>query len=272
MTPLLFGILGIGLFSAAREEVRKFERDAATEIAAKLEGADKHVTVRAKVGPEAVFGDVHSVRIEARNFITRGLPLYTEPKRSQKGRIGTLDLELRDFELSKLRVARFAAVLKDSRFDFALAARHRQVRLSRSGVGPGEVCVTQEALADFIRFKFPEVKEVKVTLDRGQIVVEGFGEFLFLSTHFWLAARLEPRGGDQMVLAFPHLLLDGKPADEASRDALIGVLNPVVDLSRDLKLYGAIEVREINVQKGQLIARGPTRIPDLPDQNVRIKR
>lgn len=262
----------MGVFTVAREEVRQFERDAATDIASKLGGPDKRVWVQAKVGPEAIFGDVYSVHLAASDFTTEGLPLYTEPKRSKKGRIGTLTIEMRDFELSHLRVRRFDCQLKDSRFDFSLAVRKRQMRLSRSGEGMGEVEVDQEALADFIRFKFPEVKQVKVTLDRGQIVVEGDGQFLFLTTHFWIAAKLEPVGGDKMALMFPRLLVDGKPADDASRDALLGILNPVVDLTRDLRLYGAIDVKSIEIRPGRLIARGPTRIPILPEQKRDIQR
>lgn len=272
MGIFLIGIAGLGLLFSGREEVRKFERSSAADIAAKLQGPDKQVLVQAKVGPEALFGDVHSVRIEATNFVTKGLPLYTEPRRSQKGKIGELDLDLRDFELSGLRVRRFAAHLVDSRFDFSLATRKRQVRLSRSGTGPGEVEVDQKALEDFILAKFPEVKQAHVTLDRGQIVVEGYGEFLFLSTHFWIAARLEPVGGDKMSLTFARILLDGKVADDASRDALVNALNPVVDLSRDLRLFGAINVKTIEIAHGKLFARGPTQIPNLPEQKRSSER
>ena len=49
----------------------------------------------------------------------------------------------------------------------------------------------------------------------------------------------------------------------SSRAALLQVLNPVVDLDRDLALYDAISVSKIEMEKkGELIAYGSTKIPN----------
>ncbi|MGV3616384.1 MAG: LmeA family phospholipid-binding protein [Fimbriimonas sp.] len=244
--------------------MKRFEGAAASDLAAKLQGPDKRVHVQAKVGPAGLFGDVHSVRIHASNFQTEGLPLFTEPDLSTRGRVGNLRIELTDFTLSGLGVRRLTAEIPDCRFDFSLALRRKRIRLSRSGTGVGEVEVSAEDLARFVLAKYPEVKRCQVRLERDKILIDGFGEFLFLATEFSLAARLEAQEGGRIVLAHSRLLLDGKPADEAATNALVGTLNPVVDLDRDLKLYGAIQVQRVVLREGLLRASGSIKIPDKP--------
>lgn len=264
MTPLLLGLLGFGLIRAANAEVHRFERLAALDIASKLGGDTKRVQVQAKVGPEAVFGDVHQVTIRASNFTANGLPLYTEPQRSKRGLVRDLRIEMGDFSLRGLHVQSLRAQIPDCRFDLSLAAREHQMRLSRSGLGSGEVVVTAADLKSFILAKFHEVKRVEVTFDHDKIFVEGHGEFLLLSTDFLVVAHLTPIGGSRLTLTDAKVSLDGEPATPEVEKVLLGTLNPVVDLDRDLGLHGAMNVDHISLGDGLLRAGGPTKIPELP--------
>ena len=265
MTPLLLGLIGLGLFSSANSEVRRFEKAAAAEIGSKLQGENKQVSVKAKVGPEAIFGDFHAVRIQASQFHTDGLPLFTEPRRSTKGHVRMLNIDLQDFTLGGLPIRRLRADIPDCRFDFSLALRRRQIRLSRSGMGVGEVEVAEKDLERFILAKYPEVKRATVRINRDKVIVDGYGEFLLLATNFWVVAKLEPVDGNKLVLTHARVLFDGRDAGEAGRNALLQVLNPVVDLDRDLNLYGAIQVQRLVLRDGVLRASGPTKIPDKPE-------
>jgi len=267
MTLLLLGLFG-GLFHLGGSQVRSFERAAAVDIASKLQGDTKQVTVRADVGPEGLFGDIHSVRIDAAHFSTDGLPLYTESKRSHRGIVRSLHIDLEDFTLRDLRITRLSADISDCRFDFPLAVNHRQMRLSRSGTGLGEVVIGEKDLERFILAKFQEIKRVTVKIDRDKVFVEGHGEFLVVSTDFSVVSKLEAEGGDKLTLTNARILFDGHPVDETSQKLLLETLNPVVDLNKDLSLYGAIYVTKITLRDGQLIATGPITIPELPKEKV----
>jgi len=264
VTPILIGLLGLGLLQAANAEVRRFERLAAADLYGKLAGEQRKVEVKTKVGPEALFGEVHQVTIRASQFTTQGLPLFTEPNRSRRGRVRNLRIELADFELSGLPIQDLKADIPDCRFDLPLATRRRQIRLSQSGVGLGEVTIAERGLETFILRKFSEIKRVKVRIDRDKVFVDGYGEFLIFATDFSVIARLEPQDGDKLVLAHARILLDGKVADDATRKVLLDTLNPVVDLNRDLSLYGAIRVEKLILRDGLLKGVGTTRIPELP--------
>jgi hypothetical protein len=264
MFLIALGLAGL-IFGVGSSETRRFENAAASDISSRLGGQGRQVKVRTKFDPFLVLdGKIKSATITASSFTTEGLPLFTQPSASQKGRLGELKMVLTDFRLGPLPVRRLEARIPDCRFDFGLAQRHGRIRLSRSGEGIGSVEVTEEALGSFILTKFREIKRVTVRLADGKAVVEGYGEFLVFNTNFRVEAGLSSPDGNTLVLTSAKIFLDGKEADEASRRVLLDLMNPVVDLDKDLKLYGAVRVSTISLENGLLKASGKTKIPDEP--------
>lgn len=262
-------ILGLGfVFGVGGGELRRFERDAALEIRQKLQGDHVKVSVRSRfAGPfDPLFGDVATATIRASDFSTEGLPLYTEPSRSQAGKLRELNLELENFSLAGLAVRRLTAKIPGCRFDLGLALKKRQIRLSRSGVGTGEVEVGEKALADWILRKFREIKRVEVKVAKDRVFVEGYGEFLIAKTDFQVIASLRAADGVRLTLTDAKIYFGWVRADELASKALLDTLNPVVDLDRDLHLDGAVKVEGIRLRDGVLKAWGTTRIPDLPSR------
>jgi hypothetical protein len=249
-------------FGAA--QVRSFEQLAAADISARLQGPEREVTVRAEVGPEALFGDVHRVTLRARRFEAEELPLYTEPGRSTRGHLRFLRLDLEDFTLRGLRVESLRGEIRNSRFDLPLAMNHRQIRLSRSGDGEGEVVVDEKDLERFLLLKFHEVKRAQVRIEKDKLFVDGYGEFVLLATEFTVIARLEPVDGSRFELAHARILIGGQPAEGPARDVLLRSLNPVIDLDRDLGLHGAMHVEKLILADGKVRALGRLRVPAAP--------
>jgi len=262
MTPLLFGLLGGFLLGGA--EVRAFESAAARDIRANLQG-DAKVSVKTRYSFGALSGDLGSVHIDASHFSTFGLPLFTEPQRSKRGRVRKLHLDLTDFSLRGLHVQSLRAEIPECRYDLGLALSRRRIRLSQSGTGPGSVVVSAGDLEAFILKKYKEVKRVSVRLEGGRAIIEGHGTFLILDTDFRVDAALTAVTADQLALTDPRITFDGAPADEASQKVLLDILNPVVDLNRDLSLYGAIRIESVTVDRGQIEVSGPTTIPVKPN-------
>ena len=128
--PWLWGGLA-ALFGIGSATLRDFEHAAARELASKLEGDHKEVHLRVDYPGllSPALGEVGTATIQAKRFRCEGLPLFTEPNRSKKGSIKLLCLDLSDFVLRDLRCERFTASIPDCRFDFALAASKRQIRL-----------------------------------------------------------------------------------------------------------------------------------------------
>lgn len=249
--------------------VHHFESLAAKDIKSKLQGPDAVVTVHTV--PHGIFGhlagDLSKVTISASHFTTQGLPLFTEPDRSTQGKARKVDIDLQDFELGQLRIDSLTAFIPDCRFDFPLAKRKGQIRLSRSGTGTGQVVILAPDLEKFILAKFHEIKRVSVHLQDGRVQVEGFGDFLVIKSEFLVDAQLIAVNGAQLSLVDAHISLSGNPATEDASKALLQTLNPVVDLNADLHLYGAIVVDKIDLTDDKLTASGATTIPNLPSPN-----
>lgn len=240
---------------------------AAKDIKSKLEGPHAVVTVKTK--PHGLLGhlsgDLSRVTITAKHFTTGGLPLFTEPDRSTQGKAKKVEISLEDFQISGLRIESLNATIPDCRFDFPLAKRKGQIRLSRSGTGVGSVVILAPDLEKFILAKFHEIKRVSVHLDNGRVRVEGYGEFLVVKANFSVDAQLTPIDGGKLSLADAHISLDNQPASDVAAEALLQTLNPVVDLDKDLHLYGAIKVDKVDLEDERLVASGATTIPVLPD-------
>lgn len=265
MIPFLLGLFG-ALFYFGHSEVRHFENLAANDIRARLKGEHAKVSVRTEfegvvAGP---LGDMKKVTIRASDFETPGLPLFTQPDLPKRGLIRDLRIELREFTIAGLHIQELVSDIPDCRFDYDLAIRKRKIRLSRSGVGRGEVVIRQGDLEAYILRKFGSIKRVSVRIAGGRVRVEGYGEFLILKSSFLVDAKLVAVSGTKLELADADISLDGQKADPESGRALLGLLNPVVDLTKDLKLHDAIYVDEIVLADGVIRAGGSTKIPDQP--------
>jgi len=246
--------------------VRSFEREAAKDIALKLEGEHKKVEV--KVKSDGLFGALEGrfskVSIVARDFSVNGLPLFTEPDRSKYGRIATLQIRLFDFSLRGLRIEELRSDLYDCRFDFGLALDERKVRLSRSGTGEGYVRVNEKALEDFILQKYHEIKRIRVELKKYKVFVEGYGEFPFFRTEFYVIADLVPRKDYELHLENAYVFL-GRSIDETMKRALLDFINPVIHENEDLALCGALKMRKVIIRDGILELFGEANIPEKPN-------
>jgi len=266
--PLGIALAVSALFGLGEREIAAFERIAAADIAQRLQGPDKVVEVDVQTGGlETAWGHLPAATIRASKFSLDRLPLYTEPHRSTAGKLGSLNLELRDFILRGLRIESLSAAIPQCRYDFQLALRKRQIRLSRSGIGTGEVRIRQEDLAAYILKKYRDIKRVTVRADYGVAWVEGYGEFLLAKTEFTVIARIGIEDGTKLILEKPKIYFDWVRAEPAAADALLSTLNPIVDMRADLGLLDAIHVEEVDCRNGYLIARGRTKIPVAPADN-----
>ncbi len=261
--------LAAGVFALGGSEIRRFERDAARDIASLLqpsEGGSKPVVRVSAQYPgllSPAFGEVESASILASGFATQGLPLFTEPNRSKAGRIDSLNLSLRNFSLRGLRVERLEASIPDCRFDLGFAQRKRKIRLSRSGLGVGRVEILLTDLEKFIPLKFVEIVQCSARVVGKRLVIEGDGKFLLLNGRFSVSGEIA-WSGTQILLKAAKMTFDGKPMDPMSEEGLLQVLNPVIDLDKDLGLYDAVQISEVTLLPDRIVATGKTKIPDLP--------
>lgn len=262
MNPWIFG--GALFFLGGVLLVSDFERAAAKDIAEQLHGDQKKVQVSANFPGilSPVIGEIGTATINASNFETMGLPLYTEAWRSKSGTIETLKINLKDFVLSGLHCQSLTASIPNCRFDFPLAKRSKKMRLSQSGTGSATVVLSLSDIETFVKKKFPELKEVHIRTDYDWVELTGKGQFLILSANYLVKAKLKT-DGDRLYLDQATVRLDGKEPDPTSRELLLKTLNPVIDFPKDLDLLDAVKAEKIEIQKDSIVIQGRVKIPNL---------
>jgi hypothetical protein len=261
MGPLGLLLLGLGI-SAASAEADRFERRAAEDISARLRGVDRQVNV--KINPTLTWGKVKSASITASDFELDELPLYTDPEGSTRGSLDLLSLRLTDFRLGGLLIDELSTDIYGSRWD-TRSIKTGELRLTRSGTGRGFVKISEEALAEWVVSKNPEIKRAVVEVDRDVIWVDGYGEFLFVKSEFTIIAKLATDDGTKLNLVDPKVYFDWNRASKPAAQALLNILNPVVDLNKDLNLHNAVKVDNFRLRGGSLLAEGQTVIPERPE-------
>ncbi len=266
MIPLILAGLGAIAGATADSLAESFERRAARELATQLQGREKRVWIQSESGGilDAASGRLRKVTISAENFQVSGLPLFTEPELAATGRIGLLELRLKDFELRSLHVEELTADISECRFDFGFAKREGKMRLSRAGTGPGYVRINAAALERFILHKFREIKTVSVRLENDKIYVEGTGEFMLFTTSFYVSSRLAVKNGVELWLEDSWMLLDGSLPTASAKTVLLQALNPVLDIDADLRLFGAFQIQSLRSKGGILELWGESTVPADP--------
>lgn len=263
MNPWIFG--GIALVFGGAITIADFQKSVAQEISSRLEGEKKIVRVEAEFGGllGAAFGEVSRAKINASHFSSQGLPFFTEPNRSQAGALRKLVLDFKEFEVSGLKCESLYAEIPECRFDFGLAKKSKMIRLSKSGTGEAKVFLRYVDLESFVKLKFPEMKEIRITEDHGWIRVEGRGQFLILNAELLIKAKLKTNG-TQLFMDDAVVRIDGERPDEASKANLLQALNPILDFNQDLDLLDAVKAESLELTPRGVSIRGKVTIPVQP--------
>lgn len=249
-----------GFLSFGEVTKSQFERSAAAELRSIL-GNQGKVTVSTRPNLATIGGHLPSAKIVASDFTANGLPLYTEPSLSKRGRLDRLGIELKEFTLRGLLVQSLTAQIPNCRFDLDLAVKRRKFRLSQSGEGTGTVNIRAADLERFILLKYPSLKSCHLSLNKDRAIVEGETSLGTLPIKFRIEGRMESADGRSLRLVEPTAVINGAQSSDSSARALASSINPVLHLDRDLGLSGAVDIQTISLQNNQLMATAKTRIP-----------
>ena len=258
------GFFALLTFHASLE--RRARNDASRQVSHSFQGTG---TVHSNVAPRGMFGmlsnDIWAVDIYGDHQIADNLPFYLYPRNGWKGHIRHLRLHFTHFSLSGLPVERFEADFPFVSYDIGHALYHDRLLLRGASAGPAEVRVNAAGLETFILTKYDKtIKEVHVTIHSGKLLILGKMNLLGSITPFTATGAMVPREGRYLDLMEPELTLNGKPATREFTDALLKLINPVLDADRDLKLNGFFTISTVELLDDSISIRGQATIPPAP--------
>ena len=255
--------LALGAGALIGTEWGRIERAAEADIKAVL-GAD-HVSMTAQndgmLG--TMLGQVESVTIEASGFEVDGMPLFTDPELSQRGKMRRLEIVLKDFVIRDLPVIELRCDIPDNRFALGLL-REGKVRLTKSGEGVGSVVIDEQGLKRYILARFKVAESIDIKLDKYKLFVKGTAALAMIRRNFEIICDLAIEDKRRLIIANPITFIEGKRIRDGSDSALLRAFNPVLDLDRDLGLHGAFDMETILIKGGIATINGKARIPVRP--------
>lgn len=249
------------LLTLGRGALREIEKTAAREIQQRIGGK---ISVRIELdGARGLTeGKIKQLTVRAQGFTLDGFPFTLEPERPKSGHIRRFVMYLQDARLRGLRAETAWAEIPDIYYDRQLALSRRIFRLSDTGVGPAEIVVTQDDLADYIRRKYaPYIREVRVNITPTQTLVEGVTVLLTSEVRFRAMGVLKPREGRYLDLAEAQIEIEGAELPPQAVELLRQWLNPIIDLERDLGIYDGLYVDSVVSEAGRMRAVGKAWIP-----------
>ena len=241
----------------------RIERAAEADIKAILDA--EHVSITATMDGilGTALGQVESVTIEASGFEVEGMPLFTDPELSQRGKMRRLEIVLKDFVIRDLPVIELRCDIPDNRFALGLL-REGKVRLTKSGEGVGSVVIDEQGLERYILARFRAAESIDIKLDKYKLFAKGTASLAMIRRNFEIICDLAIEDKRRLVIADPITFIEGKRIRDGSDSALLRAFNPVLDLDRDLGLHGAFDMETILIKGGIATIKGKARIPVRP--------
>lgn len=241
----------------------RIERAAGADIKGILNAERVSVTAKSDGILGTALGQLESVTIEASGFEVDGMPLFTDPKLSRRGKLRQLEIVLKDFVIRDLPVIELRCDIPDNRFALGLL-REGKVRLTKSGEGFGSVVIDEEGLERYMLARFKVAESIDIKLDRYKLFAKGTASLAMFRRNFEIICDLAIEDKRRLVIANPVTFIEGKRVRDGSDSALLRAFNPVLDLDRDLGLHGAFDMETILIKGGIATIKGKARIPVRP--------
>ena len=282
MAYFLAALLGGFLFFNAQATPDKAARIMEKTLAQKFPGAQIKATVEGTRGNDVLKGRFKRVHLDVANFTLgqnpaakinplnssvvpplrtstpnakmpvaatdAGLNVQVVPSAKSRGRIGTFELQARDFRWNDLQISALDLTLKDVVFDWKALRKTSQIKLVDSAGGQAQLTLQAPALKSFVQTKLSDVTDPQVQLLPGKRVrVTGQKPMPLVNVpiDFQLDADLEIRRDRELWLANTQLKTQGVNLAAPLAKLFLRDINPIYVLDAENKWPLTVRVTDL---------------------------
>ena len=270
MGYLLAALLGGFFVFNSQATPKKAEKIAVSALQKRFPGAQVDVAIEGKRGLNVVRGKFTKVRVTLAHFGTLSeLPLQVsdgqqmrksggKKRAPSEGRVGLLELQLRDFLWNDLRVDAADLTFRDVVFDRDLLKRQGRISLISSGPATAHLTIPAASLEALMRSRLKDVQEARLTLQNGQVSVVGKrpAPLVGVLVPFTLTANLATRNGNEIWLDEPQVKVGDVPLLAALTNSLVGDVNPVYVFDRAKKWPFLVQLTAVQTVNNKLELTG----------------
>jgi hypothetical protein len=172
-----------------------------------------------------------------------------------------LELDFHDIVLHDLPVRSLNADVPFAKADAVRVLFDGHFRIRAAGVGSGTAVATSEGLRAFLTKTRPQFQDLQIKLVPGEAFVTAKAALFGPTTLIEARAKLAVADGRYLNAVDATVVLNGSPVSAAVTASLLRILNPVIDIERDLKLGKWLYVTGAEIGDGILTVRAKVTIP-----------
>ena len=184
-----------------------------------------------------------------------GLNVQVVQSAKSRGRIGTFELQARDFRWNDLQISALDLTLKDVVFDWKALRKTSQIKLVDSNGGQAQLTLQAPALKSFVQAKLSDVTDPQVQLLPGKRVrVTGQKPMPLVNVpiDFQLDAGLEIRRDRELWLSNPQLKTQGVSLAAPLTKLFLRDINPIYVLDAENQWPLKVRVTDLQTQDNSL--------------------
>ncbi len=199
-----------------------------------------------------------------------GLSVQVVPNAKSRGRIGTFELQARDFQWNDLQVSALDLHLGDVVFDWKALRKTSQIKLVSSSGGQAQLTLQAAALKSFVQQKLTDVSEPQVQLLPGKRVrVTGQKPMPLVNVpvDFELDAGLEIRRDRELWLSKPQLKTQGVVLAEPLAKLFLRDVNPIYVLDAENQWPLLVRVTDLQTPENSLRLNASVTLRSRPEND-----
>jgi hypothetical protein len=289
---LLAALLGGFLVFNTQATPRKVEGMAETVLRQRFPRAQVDVTVRGKSGRPVLRGRFDEVHVEMANFDVSGTgsstslssstpaasrtttpepaaasarpvasstpDLIAVPGAKRQGRVGRVEMQLRNFNYDGLKVEQAAVEFNDVVYDLDALKDHSEVRLVAVGPSKARLSIPAASLQGMVHTRLKDITDARLTVQGGSVRVTGKKPAPLFGTPVpvTVTAKLEARNGAEIWLTDSRVTMGGLPVPAALARSLTTDMNPVYVFDRERKWPLRVQVTSIQMHDNKVDVSG----------------
>ena len=184
-----------------------------------------------------------------------GLNVQVVPSAKSRGRIGTFELQARDFRWNELQISALDLTLKDVVFDWKALRKTSQIKLVDSSGGNAQLTLQALALKSFVQTKLSDVTDPQVQLlpgKRARVTGQKPMPLVNVPVDFQLDAGLEIRHDRELWLSNPQLKTQGVTLAAPLAKLFLRDINPIYILDAENKWPLKVRVTDLQTLDNSL--------------------
>ncbi len=181
---------------------------------------------------------------------------------SIRAKVDLLKLDFTDITLRGVPVKLFHAEIPDVSLDLVRAMVDKRILIKSAGEGIARATVDQHGLEIFIAKKFPQITNPKVQLLDGRVRLQGKLSGFGPPSDIDAIGKLQIDEGKFANLVDTTILLNNKPVVGPFAQAMLKMVNPVIDVDKDLGLDGTFYAVSVEIANGIATVYGKVTVPN----------